>query len=117
MSKLDLTNNPGFLFRRLQQISVSLFLERLRQFGFQPVKILDTLQAAYQGLEEEHLFDMEYRTLQHAKLQRGAEPLGRPTGKYCARTARWKQTDVYSFTTGRPKGNTGEEGGICKDID
>ena len=38
MSKLDLTNNPGFLFRRLQQISVSLFLERLRQFGITPLQ-------------------------------------------------------------------------------
>ena len=27
----------------------------------------------YQGLDEEHLFDMEYRSLQHAKLSRGSE--------------------------------------------
>jgi NAD(P)-dependent dehydrogenase (short-subunit alcohol dehydrogenase family) len=31
--------------------------------------------ASYQGLEEHHLFDMEYRSLQHAKLQGAAEPL------------------------------------------
>jgi NAD(P)-dependent dehydrogenase (short-subunit alcohol dehydrogenase family) len=29
---------------------------------------------SYQGLEEEHLFDMEYRVLQHAKLRGAAEP-------------------------------------------
>ncbi len=38
MSKPDLKNNPGFLFRRLQQVSVSLFLERLRQFGITPLQ-------------------------------------------------------------------------------
>jgi rhamnose utilization protein RhaD (predicted bifunctional aldolase and dehydrogenase)/NAD(P)-dependent dehydrogenase (short-subunit alcohol dehydrogenase family) len=31
--------------------------------------------AGYQGLEEEHLFEMEYRTLQHAKLERSEAPL------------------------------------------
>jgi len=30
--------------------------------------------ASYEGLSEEHLFDMEYRTLQHAKLARASEP-------------------------------------------
>jgi rhamnose utilization protein RhaD (predicted bifunctional aldolase and dehydrogenase)/NAD(P)-dependent dehydrogenase (short-subunit alcohol dehydrogenase family) len=33
--------------------------------------------ASYRGLEEEHLFDMEYRSLQHAKLESGdGPPLG-----------------------------------------
>ncbi len=36
--KPDLRNNPGFLFRRLQQVSVSLFLDRLRQFGITPLQ-------------------------------------------------------------------------------
>ncbi len=30
--------------------------------------------SAYRGLEESHLFDMEYRSLQHAKLRSAAEP-------------------------------------------
>ncbi len=38
VSKPDLKNNPGFLFRRLQQVSVSLFLQRLRQFGITPLQ-------------------------------------------------------------------------------
>lgn len=29
----------------------------------------------YEGLDENHLFDMEYRSLQHAKLARGTEPM------------------------------------------
>lgn len=37
-SKLDLQNNPGFLFRRLQQESVSLFLKRLRPFDITPLQ-------------------------------------------------------------------------------
>jgi NAD(P)-dependent dehydrogenase (short-subunit alcohol dehydrogenase family) len=31
--------------------------------------------AAYEGLTEQHLFDMEYRALQHAKLARASEPV------------------------------------------
>ena len=47
MTKLDLQNNPGFLFRRLQQESVSLFLERLRPFDITPLQytILRVIQA------------------------------------------------------------------------
>ena len=47
MTKLDLQNNPGFLFRRLQQESVSLFLERLRPFDITPLQytILRVIEA------------------------------------------------------------------------
>ena len=47
VTKLDLQNNPGFLFRRLQQESVSLFLERLRQFDITPLQytILRVIEA------------------------------------------------------------------------
>ena len=38
MIKPNLDNNPGFLFRRMQQISVSLFLNRLREFGITPLQ-------------------------------------------------------------------------------
>jgi DNA-binding MarR family transcriptional regulator len=38
MNKPDLQKNPGFLFRRMQQVSVSLFLERLRAFGITPLQ-------------------------------------------------------------------------------
>lgn len=34
----DLDKNPGFLFRRMQQVSVSLFLDRLRRFGITPLQ-------------------------------------------------------------------------------
>lgn len=33
-----LDKNPGFLFRRMQQVSVSLFLDRLRKFGITPLQ-------------------------------------------------------------------------------
>ena len=36
--KRSLDKNPGFLFRRLQQVSISLFLSRLRQFGITPLQ-------------------------------------------------------------------------------
>lgn len=47
MTKLDLQSNPGFLFRRLQQESVSLFLERLRPFDITPLQytILRVIEA------------------------------------------------------------------------
>jgi len=38
VSKPNLKDNPGFLIRRLQQVSISLFLERLRQFGITPLQ-------------------------------------------------------------------------------
>ena len=38
MIKPNLDKNPGFLFRRMQQISVSLFLNRLREFGITPLQ-------------------------------------------------------------------------------
>lgn len=38
MIKPDLDKNPGFLFRRMQQVSVSLFLNRLREFGITPLQ-------------------------------------------------------------------------------
>jgi DNA-binding MarR family transcriptional regulator len=38
MNKPDLQKNPGFLFRRMQQVSVSLFLQRLREFGITPLQ-------------------------------------------------------------------------------
>jgi DNA-binding MarR family transcriptional regulator len=38
MIKPDLDKNPGFLFRRMQQVSVSLFLDRLRKFGITPLQ-------------------------------------------------------------------------------
>jgi rhamnose utilization protein RhaD (predicted bifunctional aldolase and dehydrogenase)/NAD(P)-dependent dehydrogenase (short-subunit alcohol dehydrogenase family) len=41
-------------------------------------KIKISSMGKYEGLNEEHLFDMEYRSLQHAKLDKKAEiPLGR----------------------------------------
>jgi DNA-binding MarR family transcriptional regulator len=47
VTKLDLQSNPGFLFRRLQQESVSLFLERLRPFDITPLQytILRVIEA------------------------------------------------------------------------
>ncbi|UCF79585.1 MAG: bifunctional aldolase/short-chain dehydrogenase [Candidatus Eiseniibacteriota bacterium] len=36
------------------------------------MKVAET--GEYQGLSEEHLFDMEYHVLQHAKLEQGEEP-------------------------------------------
>ena len=38
MIKPNLDKNPGFLFRRMQQVSVSLFLNRLREFGITPLQ-------------------------------------------------------------------------------
>ena len=38
MNKPNLDKNPGFLFRRLQQVSVSLFLDQLRKFGITPLQ-------------------------------------------------------------------------------
>lgn len=38
MIKPNLDKNPGFLFRRMQQVSVSLFLDRLREFGITPLQ-------------------------------------------------------------------------------
>jgi len=38
MNKPNLEKNPGFLFRRLQQVSVSLFLKRLRVFDITPLQ-------------------------------------------------------------------------------
>ncbi len=38
MIKPDLEKNPGFLFRRMQQVSISLFLNRLRVFGITPLQ-------------------------------------------------------------------------------
>lgn len=38
MIKPDLDKNPGFLFRRMQQFSVSLFLDRLRKFDITPLQ-------------------------------------------------------------------------------
>ena len=34
----NLGKSPGFLFRRMQQVSVSLFLNRLREFGITPLQ-------------------------------------------------------------------------------
>ncbi len=38
MIKPNLEKNPGFLFRRMQQVSISLFLKRLRVFGITPLQ-------------------------------------------------------------------------------
>jgi DNA-binding MarR family transcriptional regulator len=38
MIKPKLDKNPGFLFRRMQQVSVSLFLDRLREFDITPLQ-------------------------------------------------------------------------------
>jgi DNA-binding MarR family transcriptional regulator len=47
MIKPNLDKNPGFLFRRMQQVSVSLFLDRLRAFDITPLQytILRTIRA------------------------------------------------------------------------
>ena len=38
MIRPNLDKNPGFLFRRMQQVSVSLFLDRLREFDITPLQ-------------------------------------------------------------------------------
>lgn len=38
MNKRDLPKYPGFLFRRMQQVSVSLFLDCLREYGITPLQ-------------------------------------------------------------------------------
>ena len=38
MIKPNIAQNPGFLFRRMQQVSVSLFLDRLREFDITPLQ-------------------------------------------------------------------------------
>lgn len=38
MRKYNPKKSPGFLLRRMQQVSVSLFLDRLREFGITPLQ-------------------------------------------------------------------------------